>query len=377
MNPGYIEIQSGENPVSVREGRLPWLAEVDVVVFDCDGVLLDVRNTYSRVVAKTTSVLVEALTGTKIPETLFDERLNFAYKRTGGMNSDWDLTYALVMKALASSPGAAEVDELAWRSLRIDDLSRRLSFIEENRVEAGVPLDGLYDELLSFAAVIDESGVESVDNNILPPMRGVKEALCHPGVVGESMISTLFEELFSGAALFEEAYGLPARLTEAQTGYVSEERVVVTDEALDQLTGILGGDRLGIASGRPANSARHNLAAVLERFRPEAQAWLDDVERAEEAAEGRCGLGKPHPYLLTLSAKQYQPFNRVLYVGDTMADMLMAERAGDRYLFAGVYGCVAAGGEARRAFLDAGCDVVAYSVNDLPTVLRLAGRGTL
>jgi HAD superfamily hydrolase (TIGR01549 family) len=374
MNHRYIELQNGGNPVSVREDRLPWLAEVDVVVFDCDGVLLDVRDSYSRAVAWTASTLVEAFTGAKLPEALFDERLNFAYKRTGGLNNDWDLTYALVMKILASSPEAAEIDGLAKRSLGIDDVSRRLSFIEENQIDAVMPLDVLYDDLISFAAELDESGVESVDSQLTPPMGGVKQALRHPGVVGESVVSTLFEEAFSGAALFEEAFDLPARFTGAKTGFVENERVVVTEETLDRLEEIIGGDRFGIASGSPANTARYALGAVVERFSPEAQAWHEDVEKAEEAA-GRRGLGKPDPYLLTLSAKPYQPFKRVLYVGDTLADVLMAERAGDRYLFAGVYGCVAAG-EARRAFLDAGCEVVAHSVNDLPTVLRYARRDT-
>jgi len=375
MNHRYIELQNGGDPVSVREDRLPWLADVDVVVFDCDGVLLDVRDSYSRAVAWTASTLVEAFTGAKLPEALFDERLNFAYKRTGGLNNDWDLTYALVMKILASSPEAAEIDGLAKRSLGIDDMSRRLSFIEENQIDAVMPLDVLYDDLISFAAKLDESGVESVDSQLTPPLRGVKQALSHPGQVGESMVSTLFEEAFSGVALFEEAFDLPARFTGAQTGFVEKERIVITDETLDQLVEIIGGDRFGIASGSPANTARYALGAVVERFNPEAQAWQEDVEKAEEAA-GRRGLGKPDPYLLMLSAKPYQPFKRVLYVGDTLADVFMAERAGDRYLFAGVYGCVAAGGEARRAFLDAGCDVVAHSVKDLPTVLRHARRET-
>ena len=371
MNPKYIELQREGNKLYVREDRLPWLAEVDVIVFDCDGVLLDVRESYGKAVAWIMSALVEAFTGVKLPETLFDERLSFAYKRTGGMNNDWDLTYALVMRVLASSPEAAEIEGLAQRSLEIDDMLQRLRFIEENRVEAGIPMDGLYEELLSFATGLDDSGVESVDAQLLPSMKGVKQALAHPGGVGESIVSTIFEEVFSGAALFEETFGVPARFTDAQTGYVENEMVVVTDETLDQLEEIIGGARFGVASGSLANTARHALGAALERFRPEAQVWHDDIDQAE-AATGRRGLGKPNPYPLTRSAEPYQPITRALYAGDTVADMLTAERAGDRYLFAGVYGCVAASVEARQAFLEYGCDVVAHSVNDLPTILRAA-----
>jgi HAD superfamily phosphatase len=372
MNPRYVELQRLGNPLSVREDRLPLLTEVDVIVFDCDGVLLDVRESYGKAVAWVTSFLVEAFTGVKLPESLFDERLSFAYKRTGGMNNDWDLTYALVMKVLASSPDASEIDELARRSQEITDILLRLSFIRENRVEAWIPIESLYDELISFAAKLDASGVDSVDAQLLPAMKNVKQALGHPSGVGESIVSTVFEEVFSGAALFKETFGVPARFTEAQTGYVENERVVVTDETLDQLTEMIGGARFGVASGSLANTARHALGSTIERFSPEAQVWHDDIERAETAE--RRALGKPNPYSLTRAAAPYQPITRALYVGDTAADMLMAERAGDRYLFAGVYGCVAAGDEARQAFLDAGCDIVAHSVNDLPTILRSARR---
>lgn len=374
MNPKYIELQREGNPLYVREDRLPWLAEIDVIVFDCDGVLIDVRGSYSKAVAWGTSFLVEAFTGVKLPETMFDERLNFAYKRTGGMNNDWDLTYALVMRVLASSPEAAEIDELAQRSLDIDDMLRRLSFIKENRVEAGIPMGNLYDELCSFATSLDDSGVESVDAQLLPAMKGLKQALSHPGGVGESIVSTVFEEVFSGATLFKETFGVPTRFTYAQVGYVENERVVVTDETLDQLEEIIGGARFGIASGSLANTASYALGAALGRFSPEARVWHDDIKQAEEETAERRILGKPNPYPLTRAAEPYQPITRALYVGDTMADMLMAERAGDRYLFAGVYGCVAASDEARQAFLESGCDVVAHSVNDLPTILRFARR---
>ena len=370
MNPKYMQLQLEGHTLYVRDDRLPWLAEVDVIIFDCDGVLLDVRQSYSRTVAWTTSALVEAFTGVKLPEALFDARLNFAYKRTGGMNNDWDLTYALVMKVLASSPEAAEIEELAQRSLDTKDILQRLSFIKENRVEAGLPIEGLYDDLLSFATGLDDLGVESVDTRLLPAMKGLKQALAHPGGVGESIVSTIFEEVINGAALFKETFGVPARFTETQTGYVENERIIVTDETLDQLTEVIGGARFGIASGSLANTAHHALGAALGRFSPEAQVWNDDVKQAETAE--RRALGKPNPYSLTRAAEPYQPITRALYVGDTMADMLMAERAGDRYLFAGVYGCVAASDEARQAFLENGCDVVAHSVNDLPTILRAA-----
>ena len=61
--------------------RMLEMDEIDVVVFDCDGVLLDVRESYSKAVARTTSVIVEAVTGCGLPEDLFDGRLNSCLSR--------------------------------------------------------------------------------------------------------------------------------------------------------------------------------------------------------------------------------------------------------------------------------------------------------
>jgi len=108
MKPGYIESETalGET-YYVRRDRLGDLAKVDVVVFDCDGVLLDVRESYSRAVARTTSSLVETMTVFSVPEELYDTGLNRAYKRTGGFNNDWALTYAFTMTTLAELPEGA------------------------------------------------------------------------------------------------------------------------------------------------------------------------------------------------------------------------------------------------------------------------------
>ena len=372
MKPRYLELQREDNALYVRADRVPLLSEIDVIVFDCDGVLLDVQGSYYEAVAQTMSALVEAFTSVKLPLTMFDDGLNFAYKQTGGLNNDWDLTYALVMKILSLSSDADRINRLAQQSLAFNDIHERLRFIEENRVEADLPLDDIYDELQSFASCLDDYGVESVDKH-LPAMYGVKQALGHPGGIGKSIVTTMFEEIFGGAELFRETFGFPARFSEAERGYVENARVVIKDQTLDQLEQIIRGARFGIASSSPANTARHVLGATIGRFTPEAQVWHDDIKEAEETI-GRRDLGKPNPYSLIRSSETYQPFRRVLYVGDTVADRLMAERAGPKYLFAGVYGCVSGADKARESFLRAGCDVVAHSVNNLPQVLKALKR---
>ena len=87
---------------------------------------------------------------------------------------------------------------------------------------------------------------------------------------------------------------------------------------------------------------------------------------------GQEGLHKPNKFPLIKSAEPYRPFNKALYVGDTMADYLTAQNAGDDFLFAGVYECVHQPEEAMNAFMDRGSDIVAPTVNDLPMIIRYA-----
>ena len=87
----YIEVKNSRGTIYIRNDILTELAKVDTIVFDCDGVLLDVRNAYNVAIAATTKIIIEAFTGAVIPKEMFDSELNHYFKRTGGFNNDWIL----------------------------------------------------------------------------------------------------------------------------------------------------------------------------------------------------------------------------------------------------------------------------------------------
>jgi phosphoglycolate phosphatase-like HAD superfamily hydrolase len=372
---GYVEL-GGPGPAYVRGDALGELGRVDVVVFDCDGVLLDVRRSYVRALAWTVALLVEAFTGARVPEGLVDPGLSHAYKRTGGFNNDWGLAYALTMAAVSQAPGrlVGEINRVAEEAACIVDPSERLRYIRGNRPDARLPLGGLRGRLTSFAASLDESGPEAVDSLLGARLGLVGRALALGGGVGESLVSTVFEEALLGRRLFRETFGREARFAEGELGFVEDEEVVVSEATLLELASLLGGPRLGVASGSVRSTALYALRGA-ERLIPEgAQVWHGDVDAAM-AETGRRGLHKPDPYSLVRACEPFRPYARVLYVGDTAADRVMVERAGEGFLFAGVYGCTHAPEESMREFLDAGCAVVAPTVNEVPGVLRRARGG--
>jgi len=368
----YTEIESENGLIYLREDKLPEIADIDTIVFDCDGVLLDVRNAYNVAIAATTRYIIEAFTGTIIPEELFDSKLNHVYKRTGGFNNDWSHAYAVIMRILAELPDKEleKLDKIAGESLRYASPRERFDYIAGS-VNADIPVDGLYDKLLDFAAKLDESGIRKVDELLLPRVgENIKRAFNFRGKVGESIISTLFEELFAGIDLYRASFGLEPRFVEAEKGIVEADEVVIREEILDELESLLGGPRFGVASGSMENTARHALKEIKERFPQRSQYWHDVVDHDSEKL-GVDNLHKPNPYPLVKAAEPYSP-GKVLYIGDTMADYLTAENAGDKYLFAGVYSCVHSSEEALKGFLEMGSDIVAPTVNYIPLILRYA-----
>ena len=374
MKPEYIELNySDEGPSYIRKDRIDEIKKIDVIVFDCDGVLLDVRLSYKNAVSKTSSILIEAFTGYKIPEDFFDDKLYFSYKKTGGFNNDWTHTYAYVMKTLSELPPSTlqKIDSISRKSLKFHKPAERLDFIQQNQVETNIDEQQLYMSLLAFTKNLDSSGVESVDRELIPITgENVKKALNYRADVGESIVSTLFEEIFGGAELFRETFGVEPQFIEEKKGLVENNYVILKKETLQGIRKLIG-KRVGIASSSLANTACHSLGDIIDNFSEDSMVWHDNVDIAMRET-GRNDLHKPNPYPLLRASKPYNPYNMVLYVGDTMADKIMARKTREmekKFLFAGVYGASSLPEESKQAFMEEKSDIVTPSVNELPLIL--------
>jgi len=370
----YIELMNSKGTIYIKKDRVNNLAEIDTIVFDCDGVLIDVRNAYNVAIAATTRIIIEAFTGTIIPEAIFSSELNYSYKRTGGFNNDWSHAYALIMRILAEVPNEeiSELDRLAEESLKYDSPKQRFDFIA-GKVKNNIPIDSLYQKLMEFSIQLDDSGVKKVDSLLLQRIGlNIKNALKFRGDVGESIISTLFEELFLGSDLFKETFNIEPSFVHSDKGIVEASEIIIFKQTLKDLNSVLGGSRFGVASGSLENTAKHILKDIIDVIPEESQYWYDVVERDSKKI-GRDNLHKPNPYSLLKSSESFNA-KKVLYVGDTVADFLTARNAGEDYLFAGVYGAVHSSMNVMEGFLSLGSDIVVPTVNELPNTLRFVLR---
>jgi len=209
----------------------------------------------------------------------------------------------------------------------------------------------------------------------------LKKFLSYPGSVGESLITTIFEEIFCGPKLFKEIYKQEARIYKKR-GLIENEKVIITPEIFDRLTLLLGKEKFGIASGRPLPLAKYTLKRLLDGFNPNAIVFLEEVEFAESETRKKDGketnLKKPNPFSLFKSSEGLKPFKQVLYVGDSKEDAVMIKKANklnSRFLFGGVYNHSDFKKEVLEDFFEAEIDTILPSVNDLPVVLESLKKG--
>jgi len=396
---GYVALSLNGEKAYVRKDNLDQLRRVDAIIFDCDGVLVDIRDSYNRAISKAVAFILKGLTGQTIPESLVSNDVIFLFRKTGGFNNDWDTVYGILMFLLSSLPekirGKLEkwIKGVAWRHDPFERFSSTEEAAEKNVDPAGLGdgfFDGMVDELKRFTGLLDATGAASVDRSLVEKPGAspafvdfystLKHFLYYPAGVDQSIISRVFEEFFCGSTLFQRTYGVKPKFYRGR-GMVENERLIIRRGTLDRLTAVLGEANLGIASGSRFEPARYILGNLLERLNPEALIFLETIERAEHeqsTAEGSMvNLKKPHPFSLLKATEAFGFFDCALHVGDSMEDALMAQEArklGKPFLFAGVYEYSGLEEALKRSFLESGCDMVIPSVNELPRVLEAFRR---
>lgn len=387
----YITVSFNLGEAYVKKSRLREISEADAVIFDCDGVLIDVRESYDKAIARATSWIFEALTGQKIPEELFSSEVIFSFRRSGGFNNDHDIVYGLLMFLLSQMP-AGFIKELseAMKAVECGGSTFRRVLAVGDMVRAAfsfIDAGNLVNRLKGFTSMLNDTGVASVDRAILSSKdipRDVydtlKGFLYGSGRVCGSIIAKVFEEIFCGPELFRRVYGLEPELFHGP-GTIENSRVIVRRETLESFSQLIGWGRLGIASGSMFAPAKHVLGDILEYFNPRALVFLDDVRKIEEEYLRRgflkVSLAKPNPYQLFKSAWSLEPFKNAIYIGDSMEDALMVERANkldQRFIFAGVYAYTGVKDMALHEFFKSSCDIISPSVNEIPFIIEAARR---
>jgi len=326
-----------------------------LIVFDMDGVLIDVGASYREAVRQTAQLFFQpAGDSHRLPRPLFALCDLAAVKQSGGLNNDWDLAclvVSLLFSRVEAPAGAGHPDP--WSRYRQTISGCRVSGLAEFLESTPAPL----------ARLLEGNG-----RRVDPFIAGL-----YDGDVGSgNIIKQIFQEIYLGADLFQDTYRQAPRVYLGQ-GLIKREALLIDPRLLKRLA---EKNILAIATGRPRDEARY----ALERFNLEGcfreVLCLEDCRREEEKilqtrGETVC-LSKPHPYMLDAIGSQLQnEFDRCYYVGDMPDDMLAA--AGSRFGFKAVGVVLSAPDRAalRADLQQAGAD---YIIEDFTALAAIVSR---
>ncbi|WP_424000629.1 TIGR01548 family HAD-type hydrolase [Haloarcula salina] len=288
---------------------------VDAVVLDIDGVLVDVADSYRRAIVES----VDRVYGDTIEKAAIQR-----FKDAGGFNNDWELTYAAALLVLARRESA------------VSDVAAFTDAIAER----GGGLDAAESVVRDL---LDEPAAERVFDDWDPErLRDVFQALY--------LGSELYRDLEGGEPPFDAP------------GYINDEPLLLDEATLSDLRERFA---VGVVTGRPAAEADIALERVGLDLPDEHRFTMDDWEE-----------GKPHPAALVTLGERFDA-ERIAFVGDTLDDVETAVNADatdeDRvYYGIGVLTGGLTGEAGRRAFAGAGASAVVESVTDLPDLLDAA-----
>jgi phosphoglycolate phosphatase-like HAD superfamily hydrolase len=272
-----------------------------LVVFDMDGVLIDVSGSYREAVRQTARLFFSRSNGyAELPDFLLPLEDSALLKQSGGLNSDGDLTaQALSLLCSTVTPTAEALrDDPSAESVPRFDVRGQAVFLRTTP--------------LPFAGLLTRHG----------RLNDRRIAACHRGDVADgSLIKGLFQEIYLGHELFSRIHGRESRFWD-KAGLIETERLLVERPLLEELA---RGHLLATATGRPRIEAEVTWHASPSACIFQQVLTLDDCTAAGEtvlAAGGeRVSLSKPHPSMLDAIARPLAGrFGKCLYLGDMPDD---------------------------------------------------------
>jgi len=314
--------------IYIDDSDIDVLNEIDAIIFDCDGVLIDITKSYDQAIIKTTQYVLKNFA--KINDTIdVDFKIIDGFKSTGGFNDEVDLTYAAIISLVAA------------KKLEKDQTSFIFDVIKN----------------------ADSNGISSVEKYIenQVDISDIKKQLSYPGMHNENPLYQIFDQLFYGPELYQKLFNNSSTFSES--GLIEQDDVILNNLLIEKLQNKFN-SKIAIVTGRGKESTSYSLKTLLEKFDLKNSTFLEDESRE---------LAKPNPQSLLDAIKGMKSIS-TLFVGDSMEDFIMAKKAtdsGSKTTFCGIIGTSKNPQEKLELFQRNGAILVLDSINLLPKVLNL------
>ena len=325
----------------------------NLIVFDMDGVIVDVSESYRDTVRQTARLFFKGAPGwDRLPDPLFSLSDLAGVKQSGGLNNDWALTYHVL--------------DLLMTRVHVPDLSNETDpWLLREQTLHGCGLDNLIDFLTSHGSPLEHLQQEGQKRHSY-----FVQKMSSNDVGNGNVIKQIFQEVYLGRNLFMATYKLPAN-TDTGAGLITREKLLIEPAAFQTLR---AGNLLALATGRPGAEAEYALDHFEIRAYFSSVFSLDDCLREEsrilEKEHKTISLSKPHPYMLDAIAEIHaHETSQRYYIGDMPDDMLAANRSTYGYTGIGIVTSAPDRTRLQQVLRASGAEHVIQDITDLHEIL--------
>jgi len=305
------------------------IQKFDSIIFDCDGVLVDIRNSYDYAINKTISAIMKELFNDEIGDVV-TSKIHFGLKSVGGFNDEVAVVYAIVMTLAASKKSKIEFEKL----------------------------------IIDVIANANESGINSIDDYFKDQnmdLIGIKSKLDYENSRKVSYIHKIFNQLFYGPKLYEEIFNEKSQFND--NPLIELDDIVLDNNLMLKLKNRFG-TKISTVTGRGKFAFSYSMKNFLDDFDMENSVFLEDRP---------LNLAKPNPESLIESISKINS-KCSLYIGDSMEDLLMVQKCQEQgydVSFCGIYGSSDEPELKYELFQKNDAPFILESIQELPKALNL------
>jgi len=327
-----------------------------LIVFDMDGVIVDVSGSYRETVRQTARLFFNGAGSWKrLPDPLFPLTDLARVKQSGGLNNDWDLTFLVINLLFTLVEGAADPEDSdPWsryrKAIGICDVTPLAKFLKF--------------EKMPITTLLNKTG--RPENDFLSSL--------YTGDVGSgNIIKQIFQEIYLGKNLFESTYGVPAKVFH-EKGYINREKLLIDKHTLESLS---ENNILAIATGRPRAEADYPLDVFdLRKFFSDTRTLddcLEEERRIFQREKRKVSLSKPNPYMLdSIESSQKNKVSKFYYIGDMPDDMVAASKSKAGFIGIGILKSSSDKERLKRDLVAAGADHVIENFEALKKIVEIS-----
>ena len=305
------------------------IQKFDSIIFDCDGVLVDIRNSYDYAINKTISAIMKELFNDEIGD-IVTSKIHFGLKSVGGFNDEVAVVYAIVMTLAASKKSKIEFEKL----------------------------------IIDVIANSNESGVNSIDDYFKDQnidLMKIKSKLDYENSRKISYIHRIFNQLFYGPKLYQEIFNEKSQFDDEPL--IDLDDIVLDNNLIFKLKNRFG-TKITTVTGRGKFAFSYSMKNFLDDFDMKNSVFLEDRP---------LNLAKPNPESLIESISGINS-NCSLYIGDSMEDLLMVQKCREQgydVSFCGIYGSSDEPKLKYELFQKNNAPFILESIQELPKALNL------